>query len=139
MNNIFRARARADRLASLALVLGLCAVGCGSKTDMTLSSPETYCTAIKAAVYECCATVRTRGAKTAPSDVADAIERLEGYDEKHLGEHFGTYQKIYEKLTSLKKQLASSPSNADLKQAVDEIIALADKLPGQADKKFVNR
>ena len=73
---------------------------------------------------------RKEGAKSAKSELSAALERIDGYEEKHLGEHFATYQQLVEKMTALKGRMAKSIPPAELKAAVDEIAALAEKLPG---------
>lgn len=134
MRNNFNARACRIWLQGIACVLALSGWGCGSKPPPPPSSPDNYGNSIKASVYEFCAIARQQGIRGAKPEVTNVLENLEGYEEQHLGEHFGTYQQILERLTALKTQLSASMSNAELKTAIDEISGLADQLPGNANK-----
>ena len=51
-----------------------------------------------------------------------------------LGAHKETYKQIYEKLKALEGTLAGSPTKEAVVKVVDDIGALADKLPGKANE-----
>jgi hypothetical protein len=64
----------------------------------------------------------------------DLLASLEGYERLKLGEHKETYKQIVDKLKALQGELAGSPTKEAVVKSVDEIGALADKLPGQANQ-----
>jgi hypothetical protein len=89
--------------------------------------------AIKASVYEFQAKVRKRGVAAVKQELPEMIEVLTAYERLKLGEHQETYKQINEKLKALQASAASATKDSAVK-AADEIGALADKLPGKAEK-----
>ena len=89
--------------------------------------------ATKASIYEFQAKVRKRGVNAAKQEIPDLIESLDGYEKLNLGEHKETYKQIVEKLKAMQSSLGSAKKE-DAVKAADEIGALADKLPGKAEK-----
>ena len=88
--------------------------------------------ASKAVLYELRAKVRKRGVAAAQQDLPQVLESFEGYEQRKLGDSTATYKEIVEKLKALEGSLGSASRDAAVK-AVDEIGALADKLPGNAN------
>jgi hypothetical protein len=115
--------------------LAAIAWGCSSAPPPPPSSPETYARNVKASVYEFCFLARQQGVRGASAELSTALENVEGYEEQHLGDHYGKYQQIVEKLKALKQQLSGTMNNQQLKTSIDEIEALANDLPGEASKK----
>jgi len=86
----------------------------------------------KKELYEFRAKVKKRGVAAAKQDLPDLLASLENYEKFKLGEHKETYKQIVEKLKAMQADLAGSPSKESVTKYVDEIGALADKLPGTA-------
>ena len=128
-----------QRLAAPFLMLcALVAPGCSSgqpsgRPDIdAIPEVELRGSSTKASIYEFRAKVKKRGVNAAKQDLPDLIESLEGYEKLKLGEHKETYKQIVEKLKAFQGTLATATKDGAIK-AVDEIGALADKLPGKAD------
>jgi len=125
------------RIAAPLLVA--CSLGCGSgqssgRPDLdAVPEIERRGEATKADIYQFRAKVKKRGVGAAKQDLPDLIASLEGYERLKLGEHKETYKQIFEKLKALEGDLAGSPTKESVTKAVDEIGALADKLPGTAN------
>ena len=116
------------------LVLG-CSKGQSSGRPDIDAMPEVELrgAATKASLYEFQAKVRKRGVSAAKQDLPELIEGLEGYETLKLGEHNATYKQIVEKLKAMQSSLGSATKDSAVK-AADEVVALADKLPGKATK-----
>jgi hypothetical protein len=89
--------------------------------------------ATKADIYMFRAKVKKRGVNAAKADLPDLIASLENYEKLKLGEHKETYKQILEKLKALEGVLSGSPTKDAVVKAVDEVVAVAEKLPGKAD------
>jgi hypothetical protein len=129
------------RLASLgiAAVLACGSIGCGSggpparEDVLAIPAEEHYGGGVKSTLYELCAKMEKRGVKGAQDALPQVLENMQGYENQALGDHAETYRQIDNKLAELDNSLKSSPSVATIKQAVEELRALADKLPGKAE------
>jgi hypothetical protein len=130
---------RARGLFPLCVLSILLVLGCGSgqksgRPDIdAIPEIELRGAATKASLYEFRAKVKKRGVAAAKQDLPDLLSTLEGYERLKLGEHKETYKQIVEKLKALESELAGSPTKESVTKAVDEIGALADKLPGTAN------
>ena len=136
-----RGRLQSISLFAFLLLVVPLAPGCGSRGQPSgrpdidaIPEIERRGAATKADIYEFRAKVRKRGVAAAKQDLPDLLASLEGYERLKLGEHKETYKQIVEKLKALQGQLAGSPSKEAVVKAVDEIGALADKLPGKANE-----
>ena len=89
--------------------------------------------ATKADLYVFRAKVKKRGINAVKQELPDMIATFEAYQKLKLGEHNETYKQILEKLQALEGTLAGSPSKDAVVKAVDEIVTIAEKLPGKAD------
>jgi hypothetical protein len=125
-------------LPAIAVLIALLAGGCNGSDESgrpdidAVSDAEHYGKAIKATLYEFRAKVRKRGVEAAQQELPALLESLEGYEKRELGEHAATFKEIADKLKALEGSLASANRDAAVK-AADEIGALADKLPGEAN------
>src|SRR5438034_89848 len=114
------------------------AAGCGSRRQASgrpdidaIPEIELRGQADKATLYEFRAKVRKRGVSAAKAELPDLLSSFENYEKLKLGAHKETYKQIYEKLKALEGTLAGSPTKEAVVKAVDDIGALADKLPGK--------
>jgi hypothetical protein len=126
--------------AALVIVLAAMALGCGGSGQSSgrpdldaIPEIERRGEAVKADLYQFRAKVRKRGVNAVKQDLPDLLPTFENYEKLKLGEHAETYKQIFEKLKALEGSLASSPSKDAVVKAVDEIVAIAEKLPGKAD------
>ena len=125
---------------AISLFLALLASGCGSgqksgRPDIdAIPEIELRGQATKADLYEFRAKVRKRGVAAAKEDLPDLVATLEAYEKLPLGEHKETYKQIVEKMKALESTLGGSPTKEAVLKAVDEIVTIAEKLPGEADK-----
>ena len=122
------------------LLISTALVGCSSRQrsgrpDID-ATPEIELrgSADKAQIYEFRAKVKKHGVAAAKANLPDLLASLENYEKLKLGEHKETYKQIVEKLKALQSELAGSPTKESVNKAVDELGALADKLPGQANQ-----
>jgi hypothetical protein len=128
-----------QRLAGWLALAALVVLGCSKgqpsgRPDIdAIPEAELRGAAIKASVYEFQAKVRKRGVAAVKQELPEMIEVLTAYERLKLGEHQETYKQINEKLKALQASAASATKDAAVK-AADEIGALADKLPGKAEK-----
>ncbi len=113
--------------------------GCGSSSQSSgrpevegVSDEVHFGSSSKALLYEFRAKVIKRGVDAAKTDLPALLESFEGYEQRKLGDSTATYKEIVEKLKALEGSLGSANRDAAVK-AVDEIGALADKLPGKAN------
>jgi hypothetical protein len=122
-------------LAVAAIIMCGCSKGQPSGRPDIDAIPEAELrgAAIKASVYELQAKVRKRGVAAVKQELPEMIEVLTAYERLKLGEHQETYKQINEKLKALQASAASATKDSAIK-ATDEIGALADKLPGKAEK-----
>lgn len=125
----------------LAVVLtSLCAWGCGSGAPparediLAIPAEDHFGGSTKGMLYELCAKIEKHGVKGAQQALPEMIENMQGYEKQAIGTHGETYQQIDNKLAELDNLVKGSPSNAALKQEVEELRALANKLPGKADE-----
>jgi hypothetical protein len=113
--------------------------GCGGgrnagRPDLdAMPMEEHYGSSHKAIIYEFRAKVKKRGAAAAKQEVDSLLEQLDGYENLKVNQAYkDTLKEIVEKLKALQGTAASASRDA-LNKAADEIGALADKLPGNAD------
>lgn len=120
-------------------VLSGAAVGCGGGNEVLEARPEiaaavaapeeTLGSYVKSQIYEFRAKVRKRGAASVKTDLPILLENLGSVDERS-DSHAETYKEILAKL----KAMSDSANRDALVKAVNEIGALADKLPGSANE-----
>lgn len=97
-----------------------------------VSAAEHFGASSKALLYEFRAKVRRHGAVAAKQELPQLLESFDGYEQRDLGSDAATYKEIVDKLKALEGSVGSASRDAAIK-AVDEIGALADKLPGKAN------
>jgi len=124
----------------LYLLLAVLMLGCGGGRQRSgrpdideIPEIELRGAATKTQIYEFRALVRKRGVSGAKQDLSDLLESIQAHEKLKLGEHNATYKEIAEKLTALQTELAGSPSKTAVEKAVDEIVAVAEKLPGKGN------
>ena len=128
-----------SRLPVAILLIALSALGCGSggpparEDVLAIPAEEHYGRTVKDMVYVLCAKMERRGVKGAQEALPEVLENFQGYENRALGSHGDTYRQIDTKLKELDASLKGSPTDAAMKQVVEELRALADKLPGKAD------
>jgi len=126
-------------VTALPLLAAILLAGCGrgqksARPDIdAIPEVELRSAATKRAIYEFRAKVKKRGVAAAKQDLPDLLSSFEGYEKHNLGEHKETYKQIVEKLNAMQAGLGSATKESVTK-AVDELGALAAKLPGQADE-----
>src|SRR5947207_7884312 len=131
---------RAGELIGISLTLIL-AIGCGSggqksgRPDIdAVPEIERRGAGTKAQIYEFRAKVKKHGVSAAKAELPDLLASLEQYEKlKVTKEYKDTMKQIVDKLRALQSDLAGSPTKESVTKSVDEIGALADKLPGQAN------
>jgi hypothetical protein len=107
-------------------ITALC-LGCGGSGP---PPPETqdssaYALRIKRTIVEFVAEGK-QNPTAAPKEAAVLVETLEVYKSQPVGEHEAVYAELLERCRQL-----SSASGADVRKKLDELAALANKLPGQ--------
>ena len=124
----------------LAILLGVATFGCGSggqksgRPDIdAIPEAELRGAATKAQLYDFRARVKKRGVAVAKQDLPEILETIEAHDRLKLGPHNATYKELASKLKTLQAELASASKDAVVK-SVDEICAVAAKLPGTANE-----
>ena len=123
------------RLLFLLICLPVAAfAGCGDGGgDPTVQAPpeppeQQFAAGVKSEVYELNTALKEEGAEGV--DVDGLVESLEEYEDEAVGEHEATYKSLLEGAQALQKLVNDSGSAADIQKKIDELIALADKLPG---------
>ena len=114
-----------------ALLVGVGLLGCNPPPGGDESGdPAAYALDIKTQV-----TRQLTRAKANPATLADSatvlIENLEGYEGQPVGEHKETYAALLAGCKELKEMCDQSAGAAKIGAKIDEILALAGKLPGQ--------
>ena len=122
------------------LLIGSVLVGCGSgrrsgRPDIdAIPEIEHRGGATKNAIYAFRARVKKNGVNAAKQDLPDLLENIEAHQKLKLGEHVATYKELGDKLKALQGELSGSPSKDAVLKSIDDICAVAEKLPGQANK-----
>ena len=123
----------------LAILLLATCIGCGGgqksgRPDIdAMSKDDIQGSADKAQIYELRAKIKKRGPAAVKQDLPDLIETLSAYEKRPVSAQYKeTMKQIVEKLKGLESQLGGSKDTA--LKSVDEIAALADKLPGKAEQ-----
>jgi hypothetical protein len=128
-------------ILGLMILLTLGGWGCGSggpparEDVLAIPDEEHYGGVVKGRLYELSAKIEKRGVKGAQEALPEMLENMQGYEKQALGDHGDTYRQIDTKLKELDTSLKGSPTPEAMKQAVEELRALANKLPGKADEK----
>jgi hypothetical protein len=123
-------------VACLLILFG--AAGCNSSQSSgrpdidAISDEEHFGKSSKALLYEFRAKVRKRGVEAARQELPQVLESFQGVERRKLPDSMATYKEIVEKLKALEGSLGSASREVVVK-AADEIGALADKLPGEAN------
>jgi len=90
--------------------------------------------ATKSDIYQFRAKDRKRGVAAVKQDLPDLLGGLSSYEQLKVTQAYkDTMKQIVEKMTALQGTLGGSPSKDAVVKAVDEIVAIAEKLPGKAD------
>jgi hypothetical protein len=114
-----------------ALLVGVGLLGCNPPPGGDESGdPAAYALDIKTQVTEELSRAKANPAAAADS-VAVLIENLEGYQDRPVGEHGETYAALLGGCQELKEMCDQSAGAAKIGVKIDEILALAGKLPGQ--------
>ncbi len=111
--------------ASSALLLAGCS---RNPTNLATKDPAYYAQKVKGRVYELVQAVRANPKAAGPQGSL-LLEELEGYQTQPVGDHEATYAQLLEKCREL---VEAAKRNASVTQQLNEIKALADKLPGTA-------
>jgi DNA repair exonuclease SbcCD ATPase subunit len=111
-------------IAGFALALAGCS---GEPTNLVTEDPSFYAKKIKTQVYTLDQTVR-RNPASAKEQASLLLEELEVYEQQPVGQHKETYAQLLQKC----KELAQNPGSSNqVLQKLNEMKALADKLPGE--------
>jgi len=116
-------------LASLVLIVVCQSLGCGNSKTEEQTEPVSLQNAIalRQSVEE---DLLGEGAEgPLKQRVTNFSENIEGYDEDEMGEYADTFKEIRSKFAELKKLVDSNGSQAEIKKVMDELKALAEKLP----------
>lgn len=125
------------RMAAMGLAMGVLA-GCnpemGERTDYPQENPEI---AFAKGMKDDIATLKTdlqspEGLGGVASDLESMVEGMEYLEQNPLGEHKETYFKIRDGVKELQKMVKSGASKKEVGDKLDELIALANTLPGDA-------
>jgi hypothetical protein len=100
--------------------------GCGGDSEQEVDPVLDYADMVRMMVMD------LKNAEGGPRGAIDAFaENMEGYESEALGDHEATYAAIA-KIAQELKSMKDSASDAELRAKVDELVALADKLPGES-------
>ena len=114
-----------------ALLVGVGLSGCNPPPGGDESGdPAAYALDIKTQVTEELSRAKANPAAAADS-VAVLIENLEGYQDQPVGQHGETYAALLAGCKELKEMCDQSAGAAEIGAKIDEVLALAGKLPGQ--------
>lgn len=117
--------------------IALAPLGCGSgrrsgRPDIdAIPEIEHRGGATKSLLYEFRAKVKKRGVAAAKQDLPDLLEHVEAHEKLKLGPHNATYKEIADKLKALQAELGSGTKES-VSKSIDDICAVAAKLPGNA-------
>lgn len=120
-------------MVTVSLGIGMLAVGCGSgseekRTDFEVLSPEIqFATDIRDDLED----LQNAEGGIANMDVEVFLENMEDFEEQEVGENLETYRSILAGARELKALKDKSATAAELKKKLDELVALADKLPSK--------
>lgn len=114
-------------ILSLAVLLTGCA---RNPQKLDTKDPVVYAKKIKTQVYNTVQTVR-RSPRTASEQSAVLLEELEVYSSQPVGEHETTYAQLLQKCQELLAASQKSGGGAEVSRKLNEMKALADKLPGE--------
>jgi len=64
----------------------------------------------------------------------EILETIEAHDKLKLGPHNATYKEIASKLKALQGELSGSATKESVAKSLDDICAVAAKLPGTANE-----
>jgi hypothetical protein len=104
--------------------------GCsGSAADRDAKDPAVYARAIKKDVADFVQAAKKRP-KTVKEQAAIFLEKLEAHASHPVGDHKAIYEQLTQKCKELVAAAKSSPGSAEVTKKLNEMAALADKLPG---------
>jgi hypothetical protein len=125
-----------NRLLRFALVLLVtCLVlGCGGSGPdperFGIESEELeYAKSVRAMLEDLQSSFEQEGLEGLRSGLEGAVENLAAFESQPTGDHTDTYRRIHEAVTALQSTVDGSPSNAEVQQHLDKLMALADELP----------
>jgi hypothetical protein len=113
-----------------AALLALIAAGCSRQTegDLAAKDPAVYARSIRHDVHQF-----VQSSKESPRTVRDQatvfLEKLESYPSHPVGENGQIYEDLTRKCKELIEAAKRGPTSADVARKLDEMKALADKLP----------
>jgi Txe/YoeB family toxin of Txe-Axe toxin-antitoxin module len=115
----------------LVLSLALAVVGCSSKSTMKSEGqdPAEYARATKQQVLQFVKSAK-ENPKSARGDAEALLERLQVYTSRPVGDNQAIYEQLVKKCQDLISTAKRSPGSGDVSKKLDELAALANKLPG---------
>jgi hypothetical protein len=113
------------------LSLGLAVVGCSSKSTMKSEGedPAEFARATKQQVLQFVKSAK-ENPKSAGGDAEALLERLQVYTSRPVGDNQAVYEQLVKKCQELVNTAKRSPGSGDVTKKLDELAALANKLPG---------
>lgn len=108
------------------LFLGGCS---GKNQDLDTGDPAKYAEKIKNRVHNMVEAVR-RSPGSAREQASVLLEELEVYEKQPVGEHETVYAQLLQNCWELVEAAGRSGSGAEVARKLNEMKALADKLPG---------
>lgn len=118
-------------MVTVSLGIGMLAVGCGSeekRTDFEVLSPEIqFATDIRDDLED----LQDTEGGIANMNMEVFLENMEEFEEQEVGENLEIYRSIHAGAQELKALKDKSATVAELKEKLDDLVALADKLPSK--------
>lgn len=116
-------------------VMFVAVIGCGEepRSDFPQEEPDVaFAKGVKADMRDLRMQFHRRdvGLSGLGSVLESYVENYENIEQEPLGEHRETYLKIRDGLLELRKMVQSRPSQKEVSDKLDELVALSDKLPG---------
>lgn len=108
--------------------------GASGSPGAVASAPEVnYAQAIRGSIRQVEDGLKEGGLPVAKGNTESLLEALEGYESNSAAApHKATYDQIVNTAKELKGMFDSSASKADIEKKINELTALADKLPSGA-------
>ena len=110
----------------------LAAAGCaGNKSAVKAEGDDAaeYAKTTKQQVKQC-VQVGRENPRTVGAEAEALLERLQVHTSRPVGEHKATYEQLTQKCKDLVDAAKKSPGSSEVKKLLDDLNALADKLPG---------
>ena len=117
------------------LLLGVGLSGCNAPPGGDESGdPAAYALDIKTQVTQALTQAKAKPASALDS-ITVLIENLEGYQDEPIGEHGETYASLLAGCRQL-KEMIEQRAGPQIVAKIDEVLATADKLPGQVGAEY---